>query len=98
MAKRFNSENSISSILDEIIKNNKLEVGLNQVYIIESWKKLMGNGVNNYTRSVSLRNGILYVELSSSVLRDELSYGKQKIIKMINEDFGKDIIKDLVLR
>ena len=98
MAKRLNNQSPIGEILNEIIKTNKLEVGLNQVSVLESWKKLMGNGVNNYTRSVSFRNGILYVELTSSVLRDELSYGKQKIIKMINDDLKKEVIKEVVLR
>ncbi len=98
MAKRFNTENPIGSILNEIIKSNKLEVGLNQVSVVDAWKKLMGNGVNNYTRNIAFRNGTLYVELTSSVLRDELSYGKQKIIKMINDDLEKDIVKEVVLR
>ena len=58
----------------------------------------MGNGVNNYTTNVSLQRDTLYVQLSSSVLREELSYGKKKIIKMLNEELGKDIVKKLILR
>jgi hypothetical protein len=40
----------------------------------------------------------LYVKLTSAVLREELSYGKQKIIVMLNEELRKEIVKDLVLR
>ena len=98
MAKRINNESAVGDILNQIIKTNKLESGLNQVSVIDAWKNLMGNGVNNYTRSVALRNGTLYVELTSAVLRQELSYGKDKIIKMINEELGKDVVKDVVLR
>jgi hypothetical protein len=98
MAKRINNQSVVGDILNQIIKTNKLESGLNQVSVIDAWKNLMGNGVNNYTRSVALRNNILYVELTSSVLREELSYGKDKIIKMINEELGKDVVKDVVLR
>ena len=58
----------------------------------------MGNGVNNYSTAVSLQRDTLYIQLSSSVLREELSYGKEKIITMLNEELGKDIIKKLVLR
>lgn len=64
----------------------------------EAWVKLMGNGVNNYTSAVELKNETLYVSLSSSVLREELSLGKSKIIKMINEELGKELVKKLVLR
>ena len=98
MAKRINNESAVGDILNQIIKTNKLESGLNQVSVIDAWKNLMGNGVNNYTRSVALRNGTLYVELTSAVLRQELSYGKDKIIKMINEELGREIVKDVVLR
>lgn len=98
MAKRSNNQSIVGDILNQIIKTNKLESGLNQVSVIDAWKNLMGNGVNNYTRSVALRNNILYVELTSSVLREELSYGKDKIIKMINEELGKEVVKEVVLR
>jgi hypothetical protein len=40
----------------------------------------------------------LYVALSSAVLREELSYGKDKIIKMINEELRKDVVKEIILR
>ena len=64
----------------------------------EAWEQLMGNGVNHYTTSVELRGETLYVSLSSSVLREELSHGKTKIIQMLNEELGKEIIKKIVLR
>lgn len=58
----------------------------------------MGNGVNAYTEEVILKNTTLYVKLSSAVLREELSYGKQKIIDLLNESLRKEIIKQLVFR
>jgi len=58
----------------------------------------MGNGVNSYTKNVTLKGETLYVELSSSVLREELSHGKSKIITMINEELNREIIKNIILR
>ncbi|WP_370478043.1 DUF721 domain-containing protein [Tamlana flava] len=98
MPKRNNEHISISDALKEFIEANKLEKGLNKVNVADAWAKLMGNGVNNYTTSVNLERETLYVQLSSSVLREELSYGKQKIIDILNEELGKEIIKKLVLR
>ncbi|MGE4346754.1 MAG: DUF721 domain-containing protein [Flavobacteriaceae bacterium] len=96
--KRNNDSFSISDVLKEFIEKNKLEKGLDAVDAKQAWINLMGNGVNNYTKEVILKNNVLYVWLTSSVLREELLYGKQKIIKMINEELGKDIVKDVVLR
>lgn len=98
MAKRNNENLSISDALKEFVETNKLEKGLDKVNVADAWAKLMGNGVNNYTTSVNLERETLYIQLNSSVLREELSYGKQKIINMLNEELGKEIIKKLILR
>ncbi|GAA3624633.1 DUF721 domain-containing protein [Flavivirga jejuensis] len=98
MAKRNNEHLSIQDALKEFVETNKLEKGLDKVNVADAWASLMGNGVNNYTASVNLERQTLYVQLTSSVLREELSYGKQKIINMLNEELGKEIIKKLVLR
>jgi hypothetical protein len=98
MAKRFNEESPISDVLKQFISQNKLEAGMDVVNVREAWKNLMGNGVNNYTTEIQLKGSTLYVALSSAVLREELSYGKDKIIKMINEELRKDLVMSLVLR
>lgn len=98
MAKRNNSHLPLREALNEFIKENKLQKGMDKVDAREAWTNLMGNGVNNYTTAVELKNETLYVSLSSSVLREELSLGKTKIISMINEELGRELIKKLVLR
>ncbi|MBM1106691.1 DUF721 domain-containing protein [Aurantibacter crassamenti] len=98
MAKRRNEHINMGQALNEFIKENRLEKGIDKVDAREAWVKLMGNGVNNYTTAVELRDSTLYVSLSSSVLREELSMGKSKIISMLNEELGKDLVRRLVLR
>ena len=85
MAKRLNNESTVGDVLKHIIKENRLQPGMDQISVKEAWQSLMGNGVNSYTRSVVLKGTVLYVELSSAVLREELSFGKDKIKAMINE-------------
>src|SRR4051794_11058118 len=98
MSKRHNDHISIADALKEFVETNKLETGLDKINVADAWADLMGNGVNNYTTSVQLERDTLYVQLSSSVLREELSYGNEKIISMLNESLGKQLIKKLVLR
>lgn len=74
---------------------------MDKVEVRDAWRSLMGgNGVNNYTSAIELRGGeVLYVGgLTSSVLREELSLGKSKIISMINEELGRPLVKKIVLR
>ncbi len=98
MAKR-NAENvSIGDALKEFIQANRLEKGLDKVNAKEAWDKVMGNAISKYTTGIRLDKETLTVQLSSSVLREELSYGREKIIKLLNDELGKDLIKTLVLR
>ena len=88
----------IDSLIKFFIKKNNLENGLENVKIKDLWHEIMKNGVANYTTDINLKNGTLYIKLKSSVLREELSYGKEKIMKLLNEKLKKDLIKKIVLR
>lgn len=98
MARRLSNEGSIGEILKEFIEKNNLQQGMDKIDVAAAWKSLMGNGVNSYTKEVILKGTTLYVSLTSAVLREELSYGKHKIIKMINDELGKEVINEVILR
>ena len=97
MAKRENNSLSIQDLMQSFIKENNLSKGMQKIKIEETWNKMMGPGIANHTNSVKLQNKTLIIQLSSSVLREELSYGKEKIIKMINEEMGGKVISKLIL-
>jgi hypothetical protein len=97
MAKRENDSFSIEDLMQLFIKENKLTKGMQKIKIEETWHKMMGQGVTVHTTSVKLQNKTLVIQLNSSVLREELSYGKDKIIKMMNEEIGEEIISKLML-
>jgi hypothetical protein len=97
MAKRQNESIAIKDLMGSFIKENNLSKGMKKISVKESWEQLMGNGVMSYTESVELKGTTLYVRLSSSVLREELSYGKEKISGMMNEALGTQEIKKLHL-
>jgi hypothetical protein len=99
MAKNKKADNfTIGDALKQYIGNGKLAQGLDQVNVKDAWYKVMGSGVAGYTTAVILERDVLFVSLSSSVLREELSYGKPKIVRMINEELGKMLVDKIVLR
>ncbi len=97
MAKRHDDFLPIDEILKEFIQQNNLFIGLQKQSVEKLWPQLMGSGIANYTESVVFKNNTLTVKLNSSVLREELSYGKEKIIKMLNEHLGDEVIKHIKL-
>ena len=88
----------IDRLIKSYIKENNLEDGLENIEVNNLWHETMKNGVANYTTDLNLKNGTLYIKLKSSALREELSYGKEKIIKLLNEKLKKDLIKKIILR
>ena len=98
MNKRNNEHISISDALKEFVEKNKLQKGLDKVNVRDVWNSQMGPAIEKYTTSIKLDKETLYVQLSSSVLREELSYGREKIIRMLNEELGRELIQKLVLR
>lgn len=83
--------------MSSYIKEGNLSKGMQKLKVEEAWEKLMGRGVTSYTESVQLQNKTLIIRLTSSVLREELSYGKDKIIEMLNDEMGEQVVHKLML-
>lgn len=97
MSKRENDSFSIQDLMQIFIKENNLSKGMQKIKVQETWSTMMGPGVATHTTAVKLQNKTLIIHLNSSVLREELSYGKDKIIKMMNEELGDQVITKLML-
>jgi len=94
---RQNNANPMADLMKHFIKANNLEKGMQKMSVEEEWKKLMGPGVSNYTEKITLKSGTLLVKISSAALRNELDFGKEKIVVLMNEALGEKLIKKVVL-
>lgn len=92
-------EKKIGDLLNSMIKKDKqLEQKMLTEKMKKAWSEIAGPMINKYTYNVFYNNRKIYVKLTSSVLRHELSMGKQKLIKNINEKVGEELIDDIVLK
>jgi hypothetical protein len=98
MKKRMNENMKLSEALKSFVSTNKLQKGLDKVNVKDVWNEQMGPAIVKYTTAIKLDGSTLYIQLSSSVLREELSYGKERIVKILNEALSKELITKLVLR
>lgn len=97
MSKRSSDFQSINELMNDVFKENNLQKGLDEIAVKKAWLDVMGQGVMTYTNQLHLLNGVLTVRLGSSTLREELSYGKEKIVQMLNENLKKSVIKRIKL-
>ena len=62
------------------------------------WREIFGPAVTQYTTRVQVRSGVMYVALSSAVLRNELLSCKASLLQRLNEEMGRKVINDIVFR
>ena len=96
MTKRGELKN-ISKIIEDVFSQKHFRIGIDNIKVQDAWVKTMGKNIQKYTYKVYYQKGILYVKLKSSVLKEELTFEKVKIIKLINNELGKEYIKDMEL-
>ena len=94
---KYQGARNADKVVKSFIKQNNLESGIDAAKIDKIWEKLMGKNIKSYTNSLELSNRKLYVKLNSSVLREELNYGKEEIVKMLNEELKKECIEEIIL-
>lgn len=92
------NQKHLGDAIREFIRVYKLEDKLLETQIFSSWEKIMGKHIARYTDRISLRKKVLTVYLTSSVMRSELTMARDKIIRMLNEEAGKEIITDIHFR
>ena len=96
--KRKFEPQSIGKVLDEIVNSEALKTGITNTRVKDLWFELLGSHMTNYTDKVLLKGNTVIVSLNNAALREELSYGKEKIRKMMNEQLGSELLKKIVLR
>src|SRR4051812_46335785 len=95
MAKKTN-DRPLKEAINEMLKNFRIDNKFLQHKLIASWEKVMGSTVANRTTKIYFRDKKLFVYLSSAPLREELFNGRDKIIKLLNEEAGAVVIEEIV--
>ncbi|MBL4653055.1 MAG: DUF721 domain-containing protein [Flavobacteriales bacterium] len=95
--KRSN-DNTIKELLERYVKTFKLKNKLTEVELVNSWESIVGAPIAKHTTKIYLSGPRLYVHIDSSVIRQELSYAKAKLIESLNEKAGYEAVGEIILR
>jgi predicted nucleic acid-binding Zn ribbon protein len=86
---------SIGDAFKQFLKDEHLEQRFNEKKVVSIWKDLMGDMIANRTLKLFIKDKVLFVTLSSAPLKQELTGAKQKVIEVINNKIGTEVIKDV---
>ena len=88
----------LSDVIRQVLGELHLDRPLNEKRLIDAWPAVLGNNIVQYTSDLSIRNRVLYVALTSSVLRHDLFLSREEIKNSLNKHVGVEVIVDIVFR
>ncbi|MBO5919928.1 MAG: DUF721 domain-containing protein [Bacteroidales bacterium] len=95
--KRENTQ-LIKAIIEEFIKEERLEEGLNRARLFKAWDIVVGETGARATTGKYFKDGALYCTINSSILRTQMYYRKEDIIAHINKMLNGTIVTKLILK
>jgi len=91
-------EYSLGDALRKFLNQSQLKGSIQAMQIEEVWEQIMGKTVSRYTDKIQIHGHTLYVNTAIAPLRQELVYQKDKILQLVNEALGENVIKEVVIK
>ena len=88
---------SIGDSLNSFLKSARWQTKINEIRIKTEWEKIIGTTIARYTREVKLKEGVLIISTDVAPLKQELQFGKEQIIKNVNDYFKDKVVKEVVI-
>jgi len=92
------NEKPLKGLIDRMLRAYGLGNKLDEMGLVKSWEKIVGKMIARHTSDIYFKDGVLYVQLDSAPLRQELSYAKSKLIEKLNQEAGKNMVTNINFR
>jgi predicted nucleic acid-binding Zn ribbon protein len=96
MPKKSNDQ-TIKEAIDLLLETYHLKEKYLETSVAANWEEISGKAIANRTQEVYIKQKKLYLKLSSPMLKQEILLSKKKLISLVNEKVGGEVIKDIVL-
>src|SRR3970282_776785 len=81
--------------LDKSLKRLDLSPRLEEYGVWPVWDEIVGAAIARNAQPEKIRNGTLFVKVSSSTWMQELQYMKEMISEKLNQSLGKEVVKNI---
>ena len=95
---RSSNQYTLKEAIEAYIKKFDRFGKFRRAAIISAWDEEMGPLIKKHTKNVYVNKDKLIVYLNSPVLKNELNMGRSKIVKILNDKVGVEVIKEVVIR
>src|ERR1700722_18134293 len=95
MQKRGSSLFHIGSEIEKALKERSLAEGLLPHRARAMWSEVVGDDVAAATIAETVRGGVLFVKVRSSVWANELTFYKAEMLRKLNQKVGAQVLTDI---
>ncbi len=89
---------SLGSAIKDYLKVEKIDGKIAELEAVNMWESIIGKQIANATSSIYMKEGVLYIHLRSSIVRNQLFMMRNEIIQAINQRIGSRVVKSIVLK
>ncbi len=86
----------LEEAFQELLKAYRLKDKFDERVVVQAWPELMGKTVASRTSSLYVKEKKLFVKLTSGPIKKEMIMNRSKVMGLIEKQFGKGVIEDLV--
>jgi len=85
----------IRSVLENTLKSLEIDVPLKSYSILGAWNEIVGSTVAAHCQPRSIRNRILFVDVTHSTWMQQLQFLKPTLLEKLNHFLGEPLIQDI---
>jgi hypothetical protein len=86
---------TIRSILEDTLKALEIDVPVKTYSILGAWDQIVGESVAEHSQPRSIRNRILFIDVSHSTWMQQLQFLKSTLLEKVNGFLGEPLIQDI---
>lgn len=94
---RRNKTITLGEALGDLIREYRLEKGLKEAAVLNIWESVAGRLITARTKRTYVRDGVLHIYLTSSVVRNELMMLRDALKSQINSRAGEEVVREIML-
>lgn len=87
----------LSDAIQNWLKSNHLEEKFSLTEIREAWPEMVGMVIARHTKYVRIENKILKIQVDNAPLRQQLNLSKGRLIKLVNEKAGRQLVVECLI-
>lgn len=87
----------VGPVVGGLLRGLGLQRRLEEFRAVEAWETVVGETVSAQARAVAIREGVLFVDVSSNVWMQELGLLREKIAERLNAHLGAPLVRKIVL-